>query len=53
MDVTVYSTPTCPYCKMVKEFLESKGVKSKFIISSTGPIKNKREVVIKAFKNIG
>jgi glutaredoxin-like YruB-family protein len=21
MDVTVYSTPTCPFCKKVKEFL--------------------------------
>ena len=25
--VKVYSTPTCPYCKMVKEFLRSKGIK--------------------------
>lgn len=25
--VTVYSTPTCPYCHMAKEFLNSKGVK--------------------------
>jgi glutaredoxin-like YruB-family protein len=24
--VKVYSTPTCPYCWMVKEFLKSKGV---------------------------
>jgi glutaredoxin 3 len=22
MEITVYSTPTCPYCGMVKEFLE-------------------------------
>lgn len=22
----VYSTPTCPYCKMVKEYLDEKGV---------------------------
>ena len=27
MDVKVYSTPTCPYCKLVKEYLSSKGVK--------------------------
>ena len=27
MDITVYSTPTCPYCKMVKEYLDEKGVK--------------------------
>jgi len=26
MNVTVYSTPTCPYCKMAKEFLTTKGV---------------------------
>jgi glutaredoxin 3 len=25
--VKVYSTSTCPYCKMAKEFLKSKGVK--------------------------
>ncbi len=24
--VRVYSTPECPYCKMVKEFLKRKGV---------------------------
>ncbi len=27
MDVTVYSTPTCPYCVLAKEYLSSKGVK--------------------------
>lgn len=26
MNVTVYSTPTCPYCKMAKAYLEEKGV---------------------------
>ena len=25
-EVIVYSTPACPYCKMVKNFLEEKGV---------------------------
>ncbi|MBT4540645.1 glutaredoxin family protein [Candidatus Woesearchaeota archaeon] len=25
--VTVYGTPTCPWCKRAKEYLESKGVK--------------------------
>lgn len=25
--VTIYSTTTCPYCKMEKEYLDSKGVK--------------------------
>ena len=26
MRVRVYSTPTCPYCKMAKTFLDGKGV---------------------------
>ncbi len=26
MKVTVYSTPTCPYCKMAKEYFDSKKV---------------------------
>lgn len=26
MAVKVYSTPTCPYCRMAKSFLEEKGV---------------------------
>lgn len=26
MEVKVYSTPTCPYCVRVKEYLTSKGV---------------------------
>lgn len=25
-EVTVYSTPTCPYCHQAKEYLDSKGV---------------------------
>ena len=24
--IKVYSTPTCPYCRMVKDFLKEKGV---------------------------
>jgi len=27
MNVIVYSTPTCPYCKLAKEFLDEKGIK--------------------------
>ncbi len=27
MRVTVYSTPSCPYCTMVKEFLKKKQVR--------------------------
>lgn len=26
MKVKVYSTPTCPYCKMVKSYLDQKGI---------------------------
>lgn len=26
MTVTVYSTPSCPYCKLAKEFLKEKNV---------------------------
>jgi len=26
-DVKVYSTPTCPYCKKAKEWLDSNGIK--------------------------
>lgn len=26
MAVTMYTTPTCPYCKMAKEFFKEKGV---------------------------
>ncbi len=27
MSVTIYTTTTCPYCKMEKEYLDSKGIK--------------------------
>lgn len=27
MDVKVYSTPTCPYCQMTKDFLKKNSVK--------------------------
>jgi len=26
MKVTIYSTPTCPYCQQAKEFFKEKGV---------------------------
>jgi glutaredoxin len=26
MQVTVYTTVTCPYCKMLKDYLDSKGI---------------------------
>ncbi|MCX7921143.1 MAG: glutaredoxin family protein [Clostridia bacterium] len=31
MSVKVYSTPTCPYCTMAKEYLESKNVQFDYI----------------------
>lgn len=31
MNVTVYTTPTCPYCKMIKDFLKENKVKFKDI----------------------
>ncbi|NMB34412.1 MAG: glutaredoxin family protein [Clostridium sp.] len=29
MEIKVYSTPTCPYCTMVKQYLDSKKVEYK------------------------
>jgi glutaredoxin len=29
VDVVIYSTTTCPYCKMLKSYLEEKGIKYK------------------------
>lgn len=25
-EIKIYSTPTCPYCKMAKEYLSSRGI---------------------------
>ena len=27
MQITIYTTPTCPWCKKAKEFLREKGIK--------------------------
>lgn len=27
MEIKIYSTPTCPYCTMVKKYLDTKNVK--------------------------
>jgi len=27
MEIMIYTTPTCPYCRMAKEYLDKKGVK--------------------------
>tara|TARA_Y100000310_G_C20447764_1_gene699241 strand:- start:171 stop:416 length:246 start_codon:yes stop_codon:yes gene_type:complete len=29
MEVTIYSTPSCPFCKQTKEWLKEKGVEYK------------------------
>ncbi|NQT46061.1 MAG: glutaredoxin family protein [Candidatus Omnitrophica bacterium] len=36
-NVTVYSTQTCPYCKMVKEFLKENGVAFKEVDVAADP----------------
>ncbi len=33
--VTIYTTPTCPYCKMAKEFFKERKIKYKEIDIST------------------
>lgn len=37
MNITVYSTPTCPYCKLTKDFLKEKGITYKDIDVSADP----------------
>lgn len=37
MKVIVYSTPTCPYCKLSKEFLKEKNIPFKDIDVSADP----------------
>jgi glutaredoxin-like YruB-family protein len=38
MEIKIYSTPTCPYCKMAKSYLSSKGVSFKDYDVSTNQI---------------
>lgn len=35
--VTIYSTTTCPYCKMEKEYLDSKGIQYENIFVDQDP----------------
>jgi glutaredoxin 3 len=45
--VTIYSTPTCHYCLMLKEFLDSKGVKyENFDVSSN--LEKRKEMMDKS-----
>lgn len=40
-NVTIYSTPTCTYCKMTKEFLADKGVEyTEFDVSADDAKRN-------------
>ncbi len=39
MQVTIYSTPTCPYCKLTKDFLDDRGVDYTEIDVSADPAK--------------
>lgn len=44
MKVTVYSTPTCPYCKMAKDFLKSSDVPFEDIDVSSNEAKAKEMI---------
>lgn len=37
VNVTIYSTTTCPYCKLEKEYLDSKGIKYSNIFVDQDP----------------
>ena len=51
MTVTIYSTPTCPYCKMTKEFLKKHNVKYTDIDVSADS--DKAQVMIKKSGQMG
>ena len=51
MEVKVYSTPTCPYCKHAKEYLSSKGVSFQDIDVSND--KDALQEMIKVSKQMG
>lgn len=37
MTITIYSTPTCPYCKLVKDYLKEKNITYKDIDVASDP----------------
>lgn len=37
MEIKVYSTPTCPYCKMAKQYLSAKGLSFEDIDVAANP----------------
>ncbi len=46
-NVKIYSTPTCPYCLTLKEFLEEKGIKFEDIDISKD-VSAKKEMIEKS-----
>jgi glutaredoxin-like YruB-family protein len=46
-EVKLYSTPTCPYCRMAKDFLEKEGV-SFSVIDVSEDVKAAQEMVDKS-----
>lgn len=38
MKIKVYSTPTCPYCKLVKEYLNEKEIEFQDIDVASDPV---------------
>lgn len=51
MMVTIYTTPTCPWCKKAKEFLKKKKVAFKDLDVSSN--EEARDVMIKKSKQMG
>jgi glutaredoxin 3 len=49
--IKVYSTPSCPYCKMTKEFLKTKGVDFEDIDVSTN--REAAEEIVKKSGHMG
>lgn len=47
MNITVYSTPTCPYCVMAKEYLKEKNIPFEDVDVSSDPAKA-REMIQKS-----
>lgn len=50
-NITIYSTPTCPYCKMAKEYMTEKGVA--FTEIDVSADQSKAEVMVKKSGQMG
>lgn len=42
VQIKIYTTTTCPFCKMEKEYLNSKGIKYENIFVDQNPVEAKR-----------